>query len=294
MKSAVLFLIFNRPDTTRQVFEAIRIAQPPRLYIAADGPRKERAGEAECCEVTRRIATDVDWPCEVITLFREENLGCKIAVSSAITWFFEQEEKGIILEDDCLPAQSFFGFCDELLIKYESDQRIMMISGHNKQTNWKKEDNDYFFSNLGGIWGWASWRRAWSTYDIEMKNINNFISQNGFFNLLMDIGATRRRDMEKVNSNNINAWDYQWGFARHINNGLSCVPSSNLIENIGFGIDATHTTQINNTIIKRSDIRLPLKDNIFIVPDRDYDSLFIGKTSILKKIIIRTYKMVHQ
>ncbi len=131
MKSPVLFLIFNRPDTTAKVFEAIREARPPKLYIAADGPRPNRAGEKDRCEVTRAIATQVDWPCEVKKLFRDENLGCGKAVSEAITWFFENEPEGIILEDDILPHPDFFPYCDEMLEKYRDNDRVGIISGHN-------------------------------------------------------------------------------------------------------------------------------------------------------------------
>src|SRR5690349_2048344 len=133
MKSAILFLVFNRPETTARVFEAIRAAQPPRLYVAADGPRASRIGESERCDLTRRIASAVDWPCDITTLFRAANLGCKNAVSSAISWFFEHEEEGVILEDDCLPDPSFFRYCDELLAHYRDDTRIGLISGNNFQ-----------------------------------------------------------------------------------------------------------------------------------------------------------------
>ena len=158
LKTALLFLVFNRPDTTRQVFEAIRRAKPPRLYVAADGPREGKFGEVERVEEVRIIATAVDWPCEVKTLFRDKNLGCKKGVSSAITWFFEQEEQGIILEDDCLPNRSFFYFCEELLNLYKQNEKIYMISGYNSQGQWRVESQDYFFSYLAGISARATWR----------------------------------------------------------------------------------------------------------------------------------------
>ena len=145
LKTAVLFLIFNRPDTTKQVFEAIRKSKPPRLYVAADGPRTDKSGEAEKVEQVRRIAMQVDWNCEVKTLFREENLGCGKAVSSAITWFFKNEEEGIILEDDCLPNQSFFWFCEELLERYRDDMRIMAVSGDNFQKGLARNEFIYYF-----------------------------------------------------------------------------------------------------------------------------------------------------
>src|ERR1700690_1974577 len=156
MQSPVLFLVFNRPDTTRRVFEAIRSAQPPRLYVAADGPRGARAGEAERCAEVRRIATAVNWPCEVKTLFRDCNLGCKMGVSSGITWFFEHEPEGIILEDDVLPVPTFFDFCDELLARFRNDDRVAMISGSNLIAGHFDPAESYFFSRCAQIWGWAS------------------------------------------------------------------------------------------------------------------------------------------
>ncbi len=169
LTSPVLFLIFNRPETTEQVFSAIKKAQPPRLYIAADGPRSEYPNDAESCDISRAIATNVDWDCEVKTLFQDQNLGCRLAVSGAVDWFFEQETEGIILEDDCLPDQSFFLFCQELLEQYRDDTRIMQIGGTNYQFGKKRTNYSYYFSRYGHLWGWASWRRAWSFYDEKMK-----------------------------------------------------------------------------------------------------------------------------
>ena len=185
LQTAVLFLVFNRLDTTRRVFEAIRKAQPPRLYIAADGARVGKHGEAEKVQAVRDYTMkNIDWKCEVKTLFRDQNLGCKYAVSGGISWFFEQEEQGIILEDDCLPSQSFFWFCEELLERYADDEQIFIITGYNKQQRWHPEIYDYFFSNFGGIWGWASWRRAWAHFDGDMKDLEYYANTNYFENLL--------------------------------------------------------------------------------------------------------------
>ena len=286
LKTAVLFLVFNRPDTTRQVFEAIRKAKPPRLYVAADGPRADKAGEAEKVEQVRRIATQVDWDCEVKTLFRDKNLGCRVGVSSAIDWFFENEKEGIIIEDDCLPSQSFFWFCEELLERYRDDMRVMMISGHNVKEQWKSEKYDYFFSNLGGIWGWASWRRSWSKYDIDMKRLDSFVEQDYFSYIFGNyLGKLRAKNIRSVQTNNIDTWDYQWGFARHVNSGLACVPSKNLIENIGFGIEATHTTT-KQKVVNRYELNFPIKYNELMVPDKKYDELFLSPN---KKLSIKRF-----
>lgn len=156
LKTAVLFLVFNRPETTKTVFEAIRKAKPKRLYIAADGPRKHREGENEKVSSVRQIVTYVDWPCDVKTLFRDENLGCKSAVSGAITWFFNHEEEGIILEDDCLPHPDFFPFCESLLKRYANDERIWVITGNNFQNGIQRGEASYYFSRYNHVWGWAS------------------------------------------------------------------------------------------------------------------------------------------
>lgn len=287
LNTAVLFLVFNRLDTTKQVFEAIRKAKPPRLYVAADGARETKEGEAEKVKAVRDfVMSNIDWECEVKTLFREQNHGCKMAVSGAIDWFFENEEMGIILEDDCLPSQSFFWFCEELLEKYKDDKRIFLISGYNKQNSWKKNQNNYFFSQFGGIWGWASWKRAWNHYDLEMKDIDTFIEQNHFQNLLgKELGKIRQDSIyESIIVNKMNTWDYQWAYARHKNSGMACVPSVSLIENIGFGEDATHTFGNNSDDVKKHEIGLPLKENKFVVADRGYDELFLSNECFLQKI----------
>ena len=289
LNTAVLFLVFNRPDTTKQVFDSIRQAKPPRLYVAADGPRANRENEIDIVSQVRDIATDVDWPCDLKTLFQEKNLGCKRAVSSAINWFFEQEEQGIILEDDCLPSQSFYWYCETLLNRYKYDNRIFLISGYNKFNKWKKDENQYFFSNLGGIWGWASWRRCWNHYDVEMKDINEFIAINGFRNALGDkIGSIKEKQIyESIFIKNVDTWDYQWAYVRYKNNALACVPCSSLIENIGFGPDATHTIGINIDAVIRHEISFPISENVFIAPDREYDELFADILPIWRRILLK-------
>ncbi len=247
LHTPVLFLIFNRPQKTKQVFEAIKQAQPIRLYVAADGARKDKAGEIDLCNTSREIIKQVDWPCEVKTLFREDNLGCKIAVSKGINWFFENEEAGIILEDDCLPNQSFFTFCQSMLLHYKNDERIMHIGGSNFQNEQIRGDGTYYFSAMNHIWGWATWRRAWSMYDIDMKGLENFINEGFLLNLYNKRSHQQmlKTMFTSVKNNKVNTWDYQWTFACYKNNGLSIVPNKNLVSNIGYDTDATNS--INNT-----------------------------------------------
>lgn len=247
-KSPVLFLVFNRPKQTARVFNAIREAQPPRLYVAADGPRPNRKGEPAVCEEVRYIATQVDWSCEVKTLFREKNLGCKYAPSSAITWFFENEEQGIILEDDCLPHPDFFPFCDALLERYANDERVAVITGDNFQQGQWRGEAAYYFSRYNSCWGWASWRRAWKYYQGEIPFWREWCLGSKWLGTLPDPVERRywARIFDRVSRDEIDAWDYPWKACVWFHGGLTATPNVNLVTNIGFGPEATHTKAKSN------------------------------------------------
>ncbi len=271
----VLFIIFNRPDVTAQVFEAIARAKPSQLFIAADGPRADRDGEFEKCQQARKIVEKIDWDCEVKTLFREENLGCKLAVSGAIDWFFEHVESGIILEDDCLPSDTFFSFCSEMLDRYESDMRVMMISGSNFQDGVQRGNTSYYFSKVFHIWGWATWRRAWNLYDREMEKLEKNLS------ILDDLFSDKMLSLNwKFNfgickTGKVNTWDYQWRLTCFLQNGLSIVPNKNLISNIGFGEDATHTLSDNSIDSNRERFELSqLIHPEFVYENKSADSYY--------------------
>jgi hypothetical protein len=282
-KSAVLFVIFNRPELTQKVFEKIREAKPGRLYIAADGPRLDFPDDELLCQQTRAVVKDIDWDCEVKTLFRDENAGCKAGVSSAADWFFSHEEEGIILEDDCLPANSFFKFCDVLLDKYREDTRIRHITGCNLQNDKKWGDGSYYFSNMTHVWGWASWKRAWKDYD---RTLSKYSEKDA--KILMSVVFEDPFIVEswvnifnEVKAGKINAWGYQLDFANYFNNGLTIIPNQNLISNIGFGVNATHTldeqsmyaniplTELNEIIDPQ--YILPEKQADLIVLTRDFN-----------------------
>jgi len=244
-KTPILFLVFNRLDTTRRSFEAIRRIRPERLYIGADGAREDIAGEREKVEAVRGfLRKSIDWDCKVSTLFHVENLGCRNAPVTAIKWFFENEEEGIVLEDDCVPGSSFFRYCSELLIKYRDEPRVMCISGNVFHSSKMLRSHSYYFSRIPHTWGWASWRRAWKLYDPHIKSYPEFEKKNTIANFFK-----RKKEQrywldifEKVYKGEYNTcWDYQWLFAILNNNGLACNPRYNLVENIGFGADATHT-----------------------------------------------------
>lgn len=246
LKSAVLFLVFNRPNTTAQVFDAIRRARVPRLYVAGDGARHNHSGEAKKCEQVRRIATAVDWPCEVKTLFRDKNLGCKIAVSEALSWFFRNENQGIILEDDCLPHSDFFIFCETMLEKFQNTESIFAITGDNFQNGQKRGSGSYYFSKYNHCWGWATWRRAWLKYQGNIPFWPAWKHSSEWRAICSD--NVERRYWEKifdqVNSNKIDTtWDYPWTASVWRHGGLTVTPNVNLVSNIGFGKGATHTTE---------------------------------------------------
>ena len=275
LSTPVLFLIFNRPEITKQVFNAIQQAKPPRLYVAGDGPRSKCTEDEENCKLARSIATNVDWDCEVKTLFRDQNLGCRLAVSQAIDWFFDQEPEGIILEDDCLPDQSFFWFCQELLERYRDDTRIMHIGGTNFQFGKARTNHSYYFSRYAHVWGWASWRRAWKFYDVEMKNWKDAQTSGLLESLSSDRYFLRywRQQFELTMMNKIDTWDHQWTFACWSQNAMSVVPETNLVSNIGFGEIGTNTKQNSQVAaLPVQEINFPLRHNSKMIRSIEADT----------------------
>jgi hypothetical protein len=235
------------------VFNEIRKARPTRLYIASDGPRAHYIDELQKINHVRKIVTDVDWKCEVRTLFSKKNLGCKEACGKAINWFFEKEEEGIILEDDCLPHPDFFYFCEILLNYYRYEKKIFQITGSNFQNNIKRGKASYYFSNYNHLWGWATWKRAWKYYDKEMKFWPKWKESNDWKKRFTDKVERNfwEKNFEASYKNQIDTWCYPWQSSVWTKGGLTVTPNVNLISNIGFGADATHTTNekdINSNI----------------------------------------------
>lgn len=288
MRSPILFLIFNRPDTTERVFEEIRKAQPSRLYIAADGARPNRPGEKELCEKTRAIAQKVDWDCEVKTLFRDENLGCGRAVSQAITWFFDNEPEGIILEDDILPHPDFFPYCDELLERYRNNEKVQLITGRNNFFNGYQSDYSYYMSSYFHIWGWASWRRVWNSYEFDaarlskeifMRKIESRLPRKGvsYWSAIFDMMSNHRCD----------TWDYQLYFNQILNDRYTIIPYSNLTQNVGFGENATHTAKTDvRQILHKGDKILPLRHPNVIMEDKSADVVHMKNMGLYKRSIL--------
>lgn len=257
MNTPILILIFNRPGKTKGLFDILKDQKPAKLYIAADGPRNNKEGEAALCNETRSIFDKIDWECEVRTRFLDHNLGCGKGVSSAISWFFENEEAGIILEDDCHPNNDFFVFCEQMLTKYRNNTAVKIISGSNFQNGLKWGSASYYFSGMGHIWGWATWRRTWAEYEFDMDKYDDSfkkVIEKRFSNKRMRLYWEYIFDMMK--NNPVDTWDYQLSFSILKNGGINIIPNRNLVTNVGFGSDATHTHEENAVWANRESFQL--------------------------------------
>jgi len=251
LNTPVALFVFNRPDTTRLVFEQIKLARPSVLLIVADGPRLARPDDRERCMSVRSIVDQVDWPCEVFRNYSEFNLGCRERISTGLDWVFSQFPEAIILEDDCLPNPSFFRFCEQMLERYRDDGRVMHIGGCNFQGGKIWGDGSYYFSRYNHIWGWASWSRAWRHYDVTMASFPQFVENERIRDLF---GEKRVQNywldiFQRVYSSTLLTWDYQWTFAMWQQDGLAILPNQNLVSNIGFRKDATHTDVVNTKLV---------------------------------------------
>ena len=271
----VLILAFNRPDTTARVFEALRGVKPPRLFFAVDGPRPDKPDDAQRVAKVRELAATVDWPCDTKVLFRDRNLGCKIAVSQAITWFFEQVEEGIVMEDDCVPHPSFFRFAGELLERYRQDERVMAISADNFLRGDCATPYSYYFSRYLHIWGWATWRRAWRLYDHGMRQWPELKDRGWLLDLLGDRAEASywTQIFDDTHGERNSSWGYRWIFSAWREKGLSINPSVNLVSNIGFGDSATHTVQHENPLagLPIQPMAFPLHHPPQVVRDEEAD-----------------------
>lgn len=278
LTTPVVFIIFNRPETTKIVFEEIRKAQPPVLFLIADGPRANKPGDPVKCAETRQIVDNknIDWDCQVYRNFSEINLGCKDRISSGINWVFEQVEEAIILEDDCLPDYSFYRYCQELLELYRDEHRVMHIGGQNTISANDESEESYHFSKYVHIWGWATWKRAWNSYDVKMSNwpefkrkqvLNDIFVSPWVRNFTIDL-------LDRVYSGRINTWDYQWVLTIQTNDGYAITPNTNLITNIGFGKEATHTKKANIfSNAEKKQMRFPLNHPKEVIRDILHDEL---------------------
>lgn len=273
-RTPVLLIIFNRPDTTAQVLKAIRNARPERLFVASDGPRPHVPEDAERVVETRAVVERMlDWPCRVQRRYSDVNLGCGPGPASAISWFFEHVEEGIILEDDCVPHPDFFEYCTELLERYRSNQRVMSIAGDNSVGLTLTDTTaSYCFTRQALIWGWATWRRAWKHYDGELELWRSLRVDSARQRQIWSDPIERRSQAKKLDrllrTGHPDVWDQQWSFTIAERAGLCVTPRVNLVSNIGFGEYATHTTAAGSTrdAVSTQAI-LPLRHPRAISPD---------------------------
>lgn len=277
--TSVLLIAFNRPESAQMVFDQIKKVRPPHFYLAVDGPRPSKSGEEEKCLECQSIANQVDWECEVHTLFRKENVGCGFGPAGAISWAFETTEELIVLEDDCLPSVSFFYFCDELIKKYKNDKRIWIISGlsiHSGADILGKYD--YTFSRFAHTWGWATWKDRWNEFDMYMRDVPQFLAEGGSYNVYqqrrMSVNTDKRlrQVYDSIDEEVKHSWDTQWGYTRLKSGGVSIVPKLNMITNIG-AVNGTHNSSgSTSSNLPSYELKNPLNHPQFVICNTAYDN----------------------
>jgi hypothetical protein len=250
----VLLMLFNRPESTRQVFEKVRESRPARLFVAGNGPRVDVPKDIELCRQVRAIFDNIDWECEVHLNFRDVNIGMHPQWHQTMDWFFSVVDHGIILEDDCVPHPSFFGFCVELLDKYKDDERIMHINGSNFQFGKKRGGASYYFSKYPHVWGWATWKRAWKKYDNDLKSFPEFQKNNIIDTAVANPEQKKYwlRFFEQLYTGIYSPCDAKWLYAIWANRGLCITPNVNMVTNIGYGLSAGHTIIKDKTLGQES------------------------------------------
>jgi hypothetical protein len=275
MRTPVALLVFNRPEATRLVVAEILRAHPPKVLVFGDGARPGRPEDCRLVAETRAVIQEAQWECEVLTNYSEVNLGTRYRPASGLDWVFANVEEAIFLEDDCLPHSSFFRFCDELLERYRDDERIMMVSGDNFMKGRKLSPYSYLFCRYVGIWGWATWRRAWQHYDVDLRLWKTLRETSFLDDFLGNEAEARlwRHYFDNILTGESRTWDHQWQFACWLHHGLSIMPASNLVSNIGFGATAQHYKEFNPKLanIPTFEIGSPLRHppTIIRTPEAD-------------------------
>lgn len=287
MQTPVVLIIYRRPDTTRKVFNVVRDLKPRRLFIIADGPHDDE--DRKRCQAARSVVEEIDWDCTVMRNYADINMGCQKRISSGLDWVFEEAERAIILEDDCVPDPSFFAYCDELLDRYAKDSHVMTISGNNYQPR-RRTSYSYYFSRYMHCWGWATWRRAWKHFDVTMKTWPKVRDQRLLTEILGKPSAASYWEniFEKVYSGEVDSWAYIWQYNIWMRSGLNILPEVNLVKNIGFGRGATHTENENNIEYVAQNIEQPIRHPPVIVRHRsadDYTQNYHYQRSILQRVL---------
>jgi hypothetical protein len=280
-ETPVLLITFNRPDVTQRVLNRILEMNPPIIYFFNDAPRPGNKKDQELCAQIRKMAANLDFDGILKTRFEEKNLGCKMGESTAMSWLFENEEMGIVIEDDILPTTEFFWYCQEMLEKYKDDPRVFSITGCNLLNEWKQEYQDYHFALFGSFWGWAGWRRAWQFYDVEASLWKDEEVRRLVLNYLPspEYRRLRKNELDSILNNSNSTWDFQFCLIHYLHHAMSIVPSRNMVENIGINReDAVHMTgESPFSDLRNPKVSLPMKHNPIMVPDMEYDELVIRK-----------------
>ena len=303
VNEAVLVMAFNRPDRLTTLIDRLREVQPTRVYLAVDGPRPDRAGEADRVQACRDLTAAIDWPCEVHSLFQDTNLGCGLGVTTAITWFFTQEERGIILEDDIIPDPTFFGFCTELLDRYENDERVFAVSGANlvPPSELTHPEEPYRFTQVPHIWGWATWRRSWAQHRLDISDwrrrlpLRRLWSRSGHS---LPGTVFWAGTFEALGRKQVDTWDGQLVLAAMERGQFTAISNVCLTENIGFGSDATHTVESMDDLLPVTPIALPTRPVPVRVDSRadawtrrhHFGATFTGVSRLVVKYVQRMRK----
>lgn len=295
---AVLLIAFNRPESTYRVFEAIRQARPTQLFIACDGPRSGKPGEAQKVEEVRAITRKVDWPCDVHTRFLDQNVGCGRGPADAIAWFLAEAGEGVILEDDCVPEPAFFRFAAVMLERYRDEPKVGLISG-SKMAPSVSLGASYGFSRLASCWGWATWRRAWDGYDIRAAQVLPDEPWAKYFHPKMVRNLTAA--VAGLRGTDVHAWDYQFMLHLLRREMLTVIPDDNLVLNIGFDGSGTHFTKNRRpwwVPHAAFDITESWEDRLPIVPHVGYDRYFQavahGGCSKLYRMLIKLIRLLRR
>jgi hypothetical protein len=300
INAAVALLIFNRPDKIKKILDVLRQVKPEKLLVIADGPRNHNLNDAKKCAETRALIEKIDWDCHILKNYSESNMGCARRVLTGLDWVFEQVEEAIILEDDCIPELSFFRFCNELLERYKDDERIMSISGQNVQFGRNRTQWDYYFSRYNHCWGWATWKRAWQHFDYGMTLWPRVRDSGVLEDILQDphYAKSWAHTFQLVYENRLDSWAFRWTFACWMQSGLSILPNVNLVSNIGFGDDATHTAEKSIFLGQSTEIlRFPLSHPPILVRNSKADdftqkTLFNYHPRLTKRVIKKLQKIL--
>jgi len=301
LETPVALFVFNRPATTRAVLEAVASARPKSLLVVADGPRSERSNDQDLCRETRRLIDDVSWPCDIVTNYSDDNLGCDERIVSGLDWVFSRVDRAIVLEDDCVPDVTFFPFCEELLDRYSDDRRVYTVRGFSPVRPRRPTDTSYHFSRINHTWGWATWARAWRHYDREMRRWRELRETNWLHDRMPTAAhaqVVKRLFDERYAGEH--SWDYQWEYSALVQDGVAAVPNCNLVRNVGFGPGGTHlvdpSARMAAIASKTSPMAFPLRHPTEVTVSRETDrrELRLSMPGRGRRLLARTQRLMQR